>query len=763
LEKRMLEDNFDIGFVADLARREKQIQQTYRPYIAVHKWFARRPGTLFRALLLSEFSDVPLRDSFFSDNDLGGRIIADPFMGGGTPLMEANRLGADIVGCDINPMSYWIVGQQLADLDLSEYLAVSERLVRKLQDAMGDLLVTRCGRCGSEKADVKYFLWVKTVRCPSCARRISLFPGYVLSRDLRHPCNVLVCSSCGQLAEVRGISGDPGPCPHCGEPLRLEGPVRRGRAICPDCGEGIRLTGELSAPLDHRLFAMEYHCPCSQGTRKGRLFKVPDGDDLRRLSDADIVLGKIGHVEKFRDVVGRDVKSGDVEHRGVKSGDVNPREVESGYAENREAQSGDAKYRDVEYHDVIPDDVIPDGDESARLHKWGYSRYSQLFNSRQLVGLATSARFIRDLDPGPVRDALATGFSDLLRYQNMLCRYDHSVLKSLDVFSIHGFPVNLIQCESNFIGVKSNGKLVGSGGWKNVMEKFHKAKSYCITPFETKGSGRSRRKIVMDREFIGVRDCGPGGKTAELHCGDSREIDWGRRKLDGVFTDPPYFGNVQYAELMDFCYVWLRRILGDSWPFSAVSTRNPEELTVNESMNRGQEHFSAGLAGVYAKVASALKPGAPFVFTYHSNNVRAYFPVVTAILDAGLICTRVYPCPSEMGASIHINGTGSSVIDTVFVCRGRSSQEQPESGISPDFIMSSYDDDIRRLNSAGIMCSDGDRQTIRYGYSVYHAVNLLARRWDPDAAHCRKILAVTECFRRFADGCLPENFPDTAR
>jgi len=60
----MLERNFDVAFISDLALREKQIQQNYRPIIAVHKWFARRPGTLFRGLLLSEFSSEPLKKSF---------------------------------------------------------------------------------------------------------------------------------------------------------------------------------------------------------------------------------------------------------------------------------------------------------------------------------------------------------------------------------------------------------------------------------------------------------------------------------------------------------------------------------------------------------------------------------------------------------------------------------------------------------------------------------------------------------------------------
>jgi adenine-specific DNA methylase len=56
-----IEKNFDIPFVADLALREKQIQQNYRPVIAVHKWFARRPGALFRTLILSGFAQSSLR------------------------------------------------------------------------------------------------------------------------------------------------------------------------------------------------------------------------------------------------------------------------------------------------------------------------------------------------------------------------------------------------------------------------------------------------------------------------------------------------------------------------------------------------------------------------------------------------------------------------------------------------------------------------------------------------------------------------------
>src|SRR5215207_3067934 len=109
-----LEEHFDATFTAALAIREKQIQQNYRPIIGIHKWFARRPGTVFRSLLLSEFNgSEPIRSSFWRSHRFQG-VIADPFMGGGTTIYEANRLGFHVVGADINPMAYWIVRQSLA-------------------------------------------------------------------------------------------------------------------------------------------------------------------------------------------------------------------------------------------------------------------------------------------------------------------------------------------------------------------------------------------------------------------------------------------------------------------------------------------------------------------------------------------------------------------------------------------------------------------------------------------------------------------------
>ena len=147
-----IEARFDIPFVAALALREKQIQQNYRPIIAVHKWFARRPGSLFRALTLAEFGDAPLADLYFTANDFPGRRVADPFMGGGTPLIEANRVGCDVTGCDINPMAAWIVREEIEHLDLAAYQAAAGHLLAELRREVEAALPHRlpplrgCGR-----------------------------------------------------------------------------------------------------------------------------------------------------------------------------------------------------------------------------------------------------------------------------------------------------------------------------------------------------------------------------------------------------------------------------------------------------------------------------------------------------------------------------------------------------------------------------------------------------------------------------------------
>ena len=143
-------------------------------------------------------------------------------------------------------------------------------------------------------------------------------------------------------------------------------------------------------------------------------------------------------------------------------------------------------------------------------------------------------------------------------------------------------------------------------------QKFRKAKAYCNAPFEVKHNGPRKEIMPVEGEWIGDPLNGQGSpcREVDIQCIDAAGADIPPSSLDAVFTDPPYFGNVQYAELMDFCYVWLRRLIGEKVKaFDKESTRNREELTGNEDMARGLAHFTKGLSSVFQRMAGALKPG----------------------------------------------------------------------------------------------------------------------------------------------------------
>ncbi|MCY3537041.1 MAG: DUF1156 domain-containing protein [Synechococcus sp. SB0676_bin_10] len=679
-----IEQRFNVPFIAGMALREKQIQQNYRPIIAVHKWFARRPGTLFRGLILAEFGDGALERLFFESNDFSGLRIADPFMGGGTPLIEANRLGCDVIGFDVNPMAAWIVREEIQELDLSRYEQAAAELVSMLRRQIGAYYRTSCPIYGDPDVPVKSFLWVKVLACNSCGFAFDLFPGYLLAEDRRHPRNVVVCHQCGALNEV-AQRRDPGRCHACGVVLSIAGPARRGWCLCPHCGTDNSYPGNRSVPLEHRLFAIEYYNPKRKPAHKGRFFKKPDADDLARVDAA---------CEHWRRLDER----------------------------------------------FVPDEPIPPGDETSRLHRWGYTRYRQLFNPRQLLGLELSCRLIAEIPNERIHAALATNLSDLLRYQNMLCRYDTMALKSLDVFSIHGFPVGLVQCESNLLGItSSNGANVGSGGWLNIIQKYTKAKGYCAAPFEVRAEGKHKVRVPIDGEWIGDRPNSTHQSIA-IHCANSAQIVLPTGTLDAVFTDPPYFGNVQYGELMDFCYVWLRRLAPpDTEGFDQPSTRSTGELTGNVTQSRGLENFAEGLASVYCRMAEALKSGAPLVFTYHHNKLDAYCAVGLAILDAGLVCTVALPCPAEMGGSIHIHGTASSIVDTVFVCRDSRFRCVGKTPATVEDLVAVVAHDLAQLKIAGRTATHGDARCVLFGHLTRVAVEQLRPDWNRSATTAKKL------------------------
>ena len=91
-----------------------------RAIYTAHKWFARRLGTIFRALLVGTVSspDDDFWQRYYGAANLRGLTVLDPFVGGGTSVVEAGRLGASTIGIDVDPIACAVTNLELMAVQL---------------------------------------------------------------------------------------------------------------------------------------------------------------------------------------------------------------------------------------------------------------------------------------------------------------------------------------------------------------------------------------------------------------------------------------------------------------------------------------------------------------------------------------------------------------------------------------------------------------------------------------------------------------------
>ena len=120
--KTCLEIDFPILAVNEIAKVESSSGAGRKPIYTMSKWWARRPSSVFRALLISAATKAPddpsesaaaVWKTFYGNHqkkqNFSAIKVADIFMGGGTTLIEGARLGFDIQGIDLNPVAWFVV------------------------------------------------------------------------------------------------------------------------------------------------------------------------------------------------------------------------------------------------------------------------------------------------------------------------------------------------------------------------------------------------------------------------------------------------------------------------------------------------------------------------------------------------------------------------------------------------------------------------------------------------------------------------------
>jgi predicted RNA-binding Zn-ribbon protein involved in translation (DUF1610 family) len=311
---KYIERDFPIERLNILAKSEGNDKRWGRPVYQMHKWWARRLGCVFRSIILASFLPADITEEEFWDyyyskvdiqNIAGKRpIILDPFMGGGTTLVEAIRMGIKPIGIDINPVAWFTTKKEIDPFDDKEFDKEFKRLEETVGKKIKSYYKTKCPKCEREKsertkknyewgeeelADIIYVFWVKKVKClnPACKKNVELhhtFKIATFSKKGKKDVHVVFCPVCHHVFETEN-DGAENKCPKCDHKIiPNKGYESGGSYSCPHCDQNYRTLESVrkaAHPPEAEMYAIEYYCE-----RHNKGYKSVDEYDIELFNKA---------------------------------------------------------------------------------------------------------------------------------------------------------------------------------------------------------------------------------------------------------------------------------------------------------------------------------------------------------------------------------------------------------------------------------------------------------------------------------------------
>jgi adenine-specific DNA methylase len=618
--------DFPIEKLNEIALKEANSK---KPIYQIHKWWARRLGSIFRMIILTTFlpqdiSEEELWRKFYQKTDLGGKIILDPFMGGGTTVIEALKLGCKVIGIDIHPVAWFITKKEVEPLDIEKFKDEFRRLEKNVANKIKQYYKTICPKCG-EEADVIYVFWVKKIKCLKCGNDVPLYNSFRIA-SLSNKLHIVLCPSCNEIIETDKLK-EQIICPKCENRFNPSDGYAKGKHyLCPSCGgkgeilKSVKREGKIPEAV---IYAVEYYCPhCDE-----RRYKKADNYDQDLYSKAK------DEFERKKNKL------------------------------------------------LFPRNKIPDGKEVRRLFNFGFEYFYQMFNERQLLCLSMLLEEILKIEDENIKEFMILTFSDLINANNMFCKYNQQARKLEPLFGHHAYWPPNMPVENNVWGTR-----YGRGTFLNYVDKTLHAKRYMLNPYENTLKNGESDKVSVGYDVKGYLsenfdDLSKSKANVILKAQTSEDLSFiPDKSVDAIITDPPYYDNVIYSEISDFFYVWQKLALKDKYEcYQGEYSPRSREIIKNLVQNKDDEFFIKGLTNVFKECNRVLKDDGLMVFTFHHERTKAWASTLRAILEAHekrwprFVITAIYPVRSEARVGVHGEGIR---YDIIIVCR--KTFEEPE-------------------------------------------------------------------------------------
>lgn len=301
-----------------------------------------------------------------------------------------------------------------------------------------------------------------------------------------------------------------------------------------------------------------------------------------------------------------------------------------------------------EKENVIPTERIPVGDKTGEPLARGITTWADMFSARQLLGMGVLVEELRALRPeivskeGEERGAaiehlLAFAIDKFLNYNSVLASWHAPRAVMRSVFDRHDLAWKCTFAEMAPCGA-------GSGvAWAidNTLDSWEKL---------------AKLPRADDAASVAIT---LGSATALPGVAD--------RSLAAVVVDPPYDDNVQYAELADFFYVWLKRTRGHRHPdwFATYLCDHDEEAVVNVSRFRegtekaaaakqkAREHYRALMTGTFRECHRIIQDDGVLTVMFTHKKQEAWEALFTSLIRSGFTITATWPVKTESEHSLH--------------------------------------------------------------------------------------------------------------
>ncbi len=678
--KKLIEVALPLDAISEASSKEKSIRHGHPS--TLHLWWSRKPLATCRAVLFASLVDDPSehpelfptekeqeaeRERLFglikklvkwensNDEKLLGEVRAeilkstggnpppflDPFAGGGSIPLEAQRLGLEAHASDLNPVAVLInkalieippkfAGQppvnpkSLVDGDWRGARGLAED-VRYYGKWMRDEAERRIGHLypkvtlpkeyGGGEATVIAWLWVRTVTCPNpaCGAQMPLTSKWWLSQKKDRE----------TWAEPEIDHTTTPPTIHfavkTGKGKPQDGTVNRQGAKCIVCStpvsfDYIRSEGK-AGRMGQQLMAI-----VAEGQRR-RVYLAPNGEHLAAIGQAE------------------------------------PK--------------------------AVPETELPDQALGFRVQLYGMTKHSDLFTRRQLVALTTFSDLVEDtrnkvlLDAKLVNASSIEAYADAVitylalavdrctDYWSSICSWHSKADKMRNTFTRQAISMIWDSAEANpFSG--SSGNFMGAIGWV--------------------------------AEVIEAASCNASGKAMQR---DAMTTVNGTTQLL-ISTDPPYYDNIGYADLSDFFYVWLRRSLRSVYPelFSTMLVPKAQELVATPyrfsgNKSNAQKFFETGLQKAFEHMRSIQNPECPLTVYYafkqeeseaslddedisseNANSAKltastGWETMLEGLVRAGFTITGAWPMRTELAERLRSMKSNALASSIVLACRPR--------------------------------------------------------------------------------------------